>query len=263
MPVWGSLRKFFAISTWMVTTLEIIHQGITMKRWKNKHSESKQRVTKDHAEHLLSHAPYAGVFVLVSEIRGAQLVQPDRWQQHLDGHENQHGILHASFDLMMTTVAFAAVLVQTFQQFHGIQDVQHYLSNIPSEEYKVVRQCFRRRSVWEFAVSLAHSWDTGPWAQASRALTCHNSLRFSHSDYPVLTVRNLTFANRILEGECESGPLLLECASVTVRDSKKWKRDSTPQFFKLVIFPIYQSSIGINWKSNQENFLRGLADANF
>ena len=36
----------------------------------------------------------------------------------------------------------------------------------------------------------------------------------------------------------------------------EWKRYSTPQFFKLVIFSIYPSSIGINWKSNQEDLLR-------
>ena len=44
---------------------------------------------------------------------------------------------------------------------------------------------------------------------------------------------------------------------------KKWKRYSTPQFFKLVIFSIYPSSRGINWKSNQEHFLRRLAEAKF
>ena len=159
MPVWDSLRKF-AISPCLVTILEIMHQWVTIEKWKNENSQSNQKVTEDHAEHLLNHAPYAGVFVLVSEIRGAQLVQPDRWQQHLDGHENQHGILHASFDPMMTTAGFTAVLVQTIQQFHGIQDVQHYLSNIPSKGYTVVRQFFRRRSVQEFALSLAHSWDT-------------------------------------------------------------------------------------------------------
>ena len=34
--------------------------------------------------------------------------------------------------------------------------------HIPSKEYIFVRQVLRRRSVWEFAVFLAHSWDTGP-----------------------------------------------------------------------------------------------------
>ena len=53
-------------------------------------------------------------------------------------------------------------------------------------------------------------------AQASRALICHNSLRLSHSDYPVPAVRNVTFANRILDGDIEwstlSGTLMSHSA---------------------------------------------------
>ena len=44
---------------------------------------------------------------------------------------------------------------------------------------------------------------------------------------------------------------------------KKWKRYSAPQFLKLVIFSIYPSSIGFDWKGNQENFLRWLANTKF
>ena len=61
---------------------------------------------------------------------------------------------------------------------------------IPSKEYKVVRDIkwsgnTSESVLWELAVSLTHSWDTRPKAQASCALTCHNSLRLSHSDYSV------------------------------------------------------------------------------
>ena len=48
--------------------------------------------------------------------------------------------------------------------FTFLDDFSHGLQSfdIPSKEYKVVRQFFRRRVVSELAVPLAHSWDTGP-----------------------------------------------------------------------------------------------------
>ena len=154
----------------------------------------------------------------------------------------------------------------------------------------MVRQFFRRRSVREFAVSLAHSWDRAQ-AQASRTPICHNSLRLSHSDYPVLAVRNVTFASLILDGnikwstpfgmwKCDSPGFdtavsrhfflkiwllvwrrkfsWLHFQSILMLSFENAKRYSTLQFFKLVTFSVYPSSTDINWKSNQENVRKEL-----
>ena len=41
----------------------------------------------------------------------------------------------------------------------------------------------------------------------------------------------------------------------------KWKRYSTRQFLKLVIFSVHPSSIGIDWESNQEIFFHRSAES--
>ena len=63
---------------------------------------------------------------------------------------------------------------------------------------------FSEGALCETSQSLWHTHNTqGPQhiIIASRARLCHNSLRLLYLDYPVPAVRNVTFANRILDGE--------------------------------------------------------------
>ena len=93
-------------------------------------------------------------------------------------------------------------LVRFFILFHSV--FYQIFSKMISIPFKVVWDIewsgnFSEGALCVNSHPLAHSWDTGP-KHKHRALTCHNSLRLFHSDYPVLAFRNLTLANRILDG---------------------------------------------------------------
>ena len=130
---------------------------------------------------------------------------------------------------------------------------------IPSQEYKVVRDIkwsgyFSEGALCENSQSLWHTHETqGP------------STSITLSQIPqLLTAFPLRLSNTNPQ-KCDF------CKSYFWQEYKvvhsfcnvKMWQSSTPQFFKLVIFFIYRSSIGVDWKSNQENILRRLAEAKF
>ena len=142
---------------------------------------------------------------------------------------------------------------------------------IPSQECKVVRQCLPQLfTAFPSRLSSADGQKSGildgniKWS----GNVCHNSLRLSHPDYLVPAVRNLTSANCILDGNVKwSIPfgskvfswLLFQLILVMSLENEKetihrssWNKSSS-------LFIQVQE----NWKSNQENFLRRLAEAKF
>ena len=52
--------------------------------------------------------------------------------------------------------------IKTFHSPHRHTLAPQSTSKCTNKEFKVVGQFFKKPSVWEFALSLAHTWDTGP-----------------------------------------------------------------------------------------------------
>ena len=128
---------------------------------------------------------------------------------------------------------------------------QKYSTIATSKGYKVVRQFFTRRSVREFAVSLVHSQDTS--TSITRFYTSQLFTAFSFR----LSNTNPQKCDSLKSHSRREYKVVHSFWVVKVWQSgvrKKWKRYSTPQFFKLVIFSVYPSSIGINWKSIKNIF---------